>query len=639
MENNNNPFRSGWFGRMISGASRSLDGDPERYAGPGRLAVRRFFRRPAACAALAVIAAMFLFVFLGPLFDPIDLSYAEPLHKNLSPSYDMLSIPSALAEDVRQISSYSSFSLGLDNAGNVYTWGKTYLKDVGIDVADIPEDVRNSRIVHAAAGTDHSVAITEDGRVLCWGAYDNGQYGRNGTMIATAEPQPDELIDGTINAADVRQLVCGNQVTAILMNDGTAYIWGNYNIGAVNLPSFAETENLAKIVFLQSLAAGITSDGEFVYGKTGVFETCEIRTPDGSTAFVNLREHIGSRKVTDIAATMTDVCLLLDDGSLIVAGTSTEESRRIPDIPDGETVVAVSGGARHYALLTDAGRVLTWGSGSLDQTDIPPSMTEPGAADAVTCAGFQTYAAKDGEITGKWGFRGYLMGTDELGRDVFTRVMNGGRMTMTIGAVAVVISAVIGILIGCISGYFGGRTDLFLMRVTEIFSAIPFLPFALVLSAVLRQTDVRETTRIFLIMVVLGILSWPGLARLIRGQVLAEREKEFVLAAQAMGVPESRIAFRHILPNVISVILVSLTLDFAGCMLTEASLSYLGFGVQLPRPTWGNMLYGCNNSIVIRSYWWRWVFPALFLSASTIAVNVIGDTLRDILDPKSEVEK
>ena len=408
---------------------------------------------------------------------------------------------------------------------------------------------------------------------------------------------------------------------------------------AVNLPSFAETEHLAKIVFLQSLAARLTSDGEFVYGKTGVFETCEIRTPDGSTAFVNLREHIGSRKVTDIAATMTDVCLLLDDSSLIVAGTSTEESRRIPDIPDGETVVAVSGGARHYALLTDAGRVLTWGSGSLDQTDIPPSMTEPGAADAVTCAGFQTYAAKDGEITGKWGFRGYLMGTDELGRDVFTRVMNGGRMTMTIGAVAVVISAVIGILIGCISGYFGGRTDLFLMRVTEIFSAIPFLPFALVLSAVLRQTDVRETTRIFLIMVVLGILSWPGLARLIRGQVLAEREKEFVLAAQAMGVPESRIAFRHILPNVISVILVSLTLDFAGCMLTEASLSYLGFGVQLPRPTWGNMLYGCNNSIVIRSYWWRWVFPALFLSASTISINVIGDTLRDILDPKSEVEK
>lgn len=639
MENNNKSLCESWLGRMISGASRSLDGDPERYASPGRLAVKRFFRRPAACTALTVIVSMFLFVFLGPLFDPIDLSYAETLHKNLSPSYDMMSIPSALAEDVRQISSYSSFSLGLDNAGNVYTWGKTYLKDVGIDIADIPEDVRNSRIVHAAAGIDHAVAITEDGRVLCWGAYDNGQYGRSGTMIAMAQPQPDELIIGTIDAANVRQLVCGNQVTAILMNDGSAYLWGNYNIGATNLPSFAETANLEKIVFLQSVAAGITKDGRFVYGNTGVFETCEVRNPDGTTSLVNLREYIGDRKVTDIAATMTDVCLLLDDGSLVIAGTSSEHSRQIPAIPDGERPVSVSGGARHYALLTDIGRVLTWGSGSLDQTDIPPSMTNTGAADAITCAGFQTYAEKDGAVVEKWGFRGYLMGTDELGRDVFTRVMNGGRMTMTIGAVAVIISAVIGILIGCVSGYFGGKVDLFLMRVTEIFSAIPFLPFALVLSAILRQTDVRETTRIFLIMVVLGILSWPGLARLIRGQVLAEREKEFVLAAQSMGVPESRIAFRHILPNVISVIIVSLTLDFAGCMLTEASLSYLGFGVQLPRPTWGNMLYGCNNSIVIRSYWWRWVFPAIFLSASTISINVIGDTLRDILDPKSEVEK
>ncbi len=613
--------------------------EKSNYASPGMLAVRRFFRRPAACAALILLSGMFLFVFLGPLFDPIDLSYAEPLHKNLSPSYDMLQIPSPLSEDVRQISSYSSFSLGLDNDGNVYTWGKTYLRDIGIDMADLPEEVRNRRILHAAAGTDHAAAIDEDGHVLCWGASDNGQYGRNGTMIATARQQPDELIDGTIDAADVRQLICGNQVTAILMNDGSAYLWGNYNIGATNLPSFTETQNLSKIVFLQSLVTGITQDGEFVYGTSGVFETCEIPNADGTTSLVNLREYIGERKVLDIAATMTDVCLLLDDGSLVIAGTSTESTRRLPEIPAGETVVAVSGGARHYAALTDTGRVLTWGSNSLDQTDIPSDMTEPDAADTIWCAGFQTYAAKEGEIEEGWGFRGYLMGTDELGRDVFTRVMNGGRMTMTIGAVAVLISAVIGILIGCISGYLGGKTDLFLMRVTEIFSAIPFLPFALVLSAILRQTDVKEDTRIFLIMVVLGVLSWPGLARLIRGQVLAEREKEFVLAAQSMGVPESRIAFRHILPNVISVILVSLTLDFAGCMLTEASLSYLGFGVQLPRPTWGNMLYGCNNSIVIRSYWWRWVFPALFLSVSTIAINVIGDTLRDILDPKSEVEK
>lgn len=126
---------------------------------------------------------------------------------------------------------------------------------------------------------------------------------------------------------------------------------------------------------------------------------------------------------------------------------------------------------------------------------------------------------------------------------------------------------------------------------------------------------------------------------MIRGQVLAEREKEFVIAAKSMGITNRRIAFRHILPNVISVILVSVTLDFAGCMLTESSLSYLGFGVQQPRPTWGNMLNGANNSIVIQNYWWQWAFPAIFLAIATISINIIGDTLRDVLDPKSSVEK
>ena len=206
---------------------------------------------------------------------------------------------------------------------------------------------------------------------------------------------------------------------------------------------------------------------------------------------------------------------------------------------------------------------------------------------------------------------------------------------MTIGAVAVLVSSFIAIVIGCLSGYFGGWVDLLLMRVTEVFSAIPFLPFAMMLSYILSYYPIGETARMLLIMVILGLLSWTGLARIIRGQVLSEREKEFVLAARAMGVGERRIAFLHILPNVLSVILVSMTLDFAACLLTESSLSYLGFGVQQPRPTWGNMLGGANNSIVIQNYWWQWLFPALFLSVATISINMIGDTMRDVLDPKS----
>lgn len=231
------------------------------------------------------------------------------------------------------------------------------------------------------------------------------------------------------------------------------------------------------------------------------------------------------------------------------------------------------------------------------------------------------------------------MGTDGRGRDIFTRIVHGGKMTLTIGGVAVLVSSLIAVVVGCLAGYFGGAVDTVLMRITEIFSSVPFLPFAMLLSQIIKYYDITERMRIFIIMLILGALSWTGLARMIRGQVLAEREKEFVLSARAMGVREGKIAFKHVLPNIVSVILVSMTLDFAGCLLTESSLSYLGFGVQQPSPTWGNMLTGCNNSTVIQNYWWQWLFPALFLSLATICINIVGDALRDALDPKSRKDK
>lgn len=633
-----------WLSRWFRGGNAEMAEMAEMseksdlYASPGKLAVKRFFRRPSAAVSLCLLVAMFLFVFIAPLFSPIDLSYSETLHKNLSPSFDMMSPPAALAKDVKEISSYSIFSIGCDNSGNVYTWGKTYLKTIRTDIADLPEEVRNSKIVHVAAGADHAVAVSEDGHVYCWGEYDNGQYGLDGTMILNAIPEPDDLLYDTIDASEVKQVAAGNQVSAIIMNDGTGYLWGNYNIGAINMESFEDVDNLDEVVFLQSVILGLDKDGRLVTGKTSMFDTYEIRKAGETTKLVSLWDYIGERKVVDLASNLNNACILLEDGECIVIGSSDDDTYFVPEIPEGDRIVSIDGGAKHYTLLTEQGRVYAWGGNTLDQLAVPAGLDELSCDEIVTEA-FQNYALKDGRIVDKWGFKGYLMGTDELGRDVFNRVINGGKMTMTIGAVAVIIESIIGIIVGCVAGYFGGWVDLLLMRLAEIFSAIPFLPFAVVLSAVFRQTNVKEDTRIFVIMVILGVLSWPGLAQLIRGQVLAEREKEFVLAAQSMGVKESRIAFKHILPNVISVIIVSMTLSFASCMLTEASLSYLGFGVQLPRPTWGNMLYGCNSSLVIKSFWWRWLFPAIFLSITTICINVIGDNLRDVLDPKSEVDK
>ena len=632
-----------WFKRMFLGSSRELTVSDERYDSPGKLAVKRFFRKPLATAAVVVLLLLFLFAFIGPIFAPVDLSYMESMHANVGPTNSMMAIPKELKNGTSSISSRGSFSLGLSEEGKLFTWGYfngAIKKQPHTDVLTVPEEAQKEKILFAGAGSDHCVAIGESGKVYAWGLYDNGQYGHDGSMIAAVLKQPDELINGTIDVSQVKQLAAGVQVTAILMKDGTLYAWGNDQASATNINSILKAIKndglrLSQIAFTNTGLYGISTDGKFVTGDNVTFENHTVTDENGVDRVVVTQDYIGSRKVISLAATCDSVAIVLEDGELLVLG----KAGNAPALEAGEKAVSVSAGSRHFTLLTDSGRTVAWGNGKLGQTKVPAKLQAAGSVDRVISAGFQNYAFKDGKFVGSWGLKGYLMGTDDMGRDVFNRVMNGGKMTMTVGAVAVIVATIIGVIIGCISGYFGGKVDMLLMRVTEIFGAIPFLPFALVLSAVLQASDLTENVRIFIIMVILGVLSWTGLARLIRGQVLAEREKEFVTAARSMGVPERRIAFKHILPNVISVILVSVTLDFASCMLTESSLSYLGFGVQLPRPTWGNMLYGCRNATVIQNYWWRWLFPAIFLSVAVICINVIGDALRDVLDPKSEVEK
>ena len=295
--------------------------------------------------------------------------------------------------------------------------------------------------------------------------------------------------------------------------------------------------------------------------------------------------------------------------------------------------VELYGGNKHYTALLENGEVISWGSNVHKQSTVPASVVEHDI-ETVFAGFYQNYAITTEGETLTWGLKGYAFGTDDLGRDILTRLVNAGQVTMTVGAIAVVISLVIGIIAGGIAGYFGGWVDMIVMRVAEVIGGLPFIPFAMILSAIIG-TRISVEQRMYLIMVVLGVLSWPGTCRLIRAQILSQREQEYVTAAQAMGVREKSIVFRHILPNVLSLILVSATLDFATCMLTESTLSYLGFGIAPPTPTWGNMLNGANNSVVIQQYWWRWVFTAAIFGVCTICINLVGDALRDAVDPKS----
>lgn len=221
----------------------------------------------------------------------------------------------------------------------------------------------------------------------------------------------------------------------------------------------------------------------------------------------------------------------------------------------------------------------------------------------------------------------HWLGTDRVGRDVWSRLLNGGQVSLIVGFGATLVSTAIGTVLGALSGYYRGWVDMVIMRITDVFMTFPSIIIMLTLAAMLPRS-------VWTIVFIIGLLSWTGTARMVRSQVMSIRELDYILACRALGYTDIRIIAWHILPNVFGSLVALVTFAIGSAILTEAGLSFLGLGVPPPMPSWGNMLEAARNLDILRNLPWMWVPPAIMLVLTVLAVNFVGDGIRDAVDPR-----
>ncbi len=528
--------------------------------------------------------------------------------------------------------------------------------------ADFVSAIEDDPIVKVVAGYEYTSILTTDGHVYTWGStkstnlsLDAFSYNYLKPMIRVSNENEAiqwKYTGATTSAADSvwKDIVTFDKIISdyslveiegnpIEIRLRTGFVQWKYALGDadswVNLFTIDDLEDLfvtTSIVNVDAFDFNMVytlADGSFdVVGLDGTQRAIlpELRKPQTERGY----------EVTQIVLTKANGFALKANGDILAWGENNVDNKMniIPNEVKNANIVQLTTGTHHVVAIDDAGNVYSWGSSNdLNQLNLPKNLKD---SKFIVSQYFNSISVNSQGKVSIWGNSGYIFGTDLTGSDIYSRVLAGGGITLTSAAVAVVVSLVIGLLVGLVSGFYGGWVDNLLMRFGEIVSSFPFLPLAMTLAVFVQDSDsITENMRIYMIMGILGLLSWPGLARLVRGQILAEREKDFVMAAKALGIKEKHIITRHILPNVINVVIVSTTLSYAGTLLTEAGLSFLGFGVKLPNPSWGNLLTGAQRTEVLRSYWWMWIIPALFLITTALSINLVGDGLREAMDPKS----
>lgn len=568
----------------VSRSSALSDEQRLKVLSPGMLVIKRFLRNRLAIIGLIIIAFMFVFSFIGGLVSPYDESQVFKYIGTMSKEYASVTYN----EEYRYVmadgrdynaAAHAKFILARNT-------GKTTFTHEDSEYVIVEEGDAFYRIVSSQPIAD----ITSFRGIVAINALEGESLTESLRASAT-----EAILSGAtqFNSEGVIYTVTQN---------GREYVLGRTGDAAI------ESKNI-----LEPAVAGTTIGYSFAYEaeKAVRAENVSSFTVDGQTFEIEEEKNLSViYAVTDGGKTPYAIFsrMAIQPISQDVFLSLAFKKQLIESVAAGDAgfVQADQAGAEIEYSLSRLNNVFTVKSDTL--THLISIHEKP-----------------------SWT---HWLGTDKHGMDVMTRLMYGGRISLTIGFIVVLLESAIGVILGGLAGYFGKWVDMLIMRIVDVFNCIPFLPLLIILGSIMDTLEIDPQLRIYYLMFILGIMSWPGIARMVRGQILSLREQEFMIAAEATGLSVGRRIFKHLVPNVVPQLIVFATMGLGSVILYESTLSFLGLGVKFPLASWGNIISGVTTAYEMTNFWFVWIPAGMLILLTVLGFNFVGDGLRDAFDPK-----
>ncbi len=642
---------------------------------PGMLVFKRFIRNKLAIVGSAILIVMFMFAFLGPYF----YRYGQTEVFN---TYKPLNINYANAEERTEHTVYLVEDQGLStNTKNMFNSAILAMEEKGLNVYVLQDKATGKNAVVEKKGENiYTMSVGSVNEVATYAMQDIGTFNGRVGMVAFAGADLGQAFTDAVKAAvNAKQSQFDFEGSTYLLQSGSAAKEykilgagaGSMQYTGANLGAdFAALVNNAAINGEETFqfngktysvtatengkyaVTGVESEGVSFVSSTFVFDTVEAGTNLSNEFKVNaLLAIYGTGEFTAdgknyTVKTVDEELGIYDANGERFAAVSTFVVRRY----NGEDSLSLEfkAAAREVVMrmeeqklktdsftfdipqLDDQGQPVLDENGNVKLVESTLTVTDKATTYVLVCEQFTYMLDRFASPTPEHPF-----GTDGDGMDILARMMAGGRISLLVGFVVVILEIILGVIMGGLAGYFGGWVDNLIMRLVDIFYCIPSMPILIILGSMLDALRVEPYVRLMWLMAVLGFLGWAGIARLVRGQILSLREQDFMVATEACGLPVRRRIFRHLIPNVMPQLIVTATMGLGSVILTESTLSFLGLGVKHPMATWGTMINSVATSAqAMTEYTYIWIPVGCLICLTVVAFNFVGDGLRDAFDPK-----